>query len=166
MIFLGFDISNIIFILKIIGFILTLGFAVGLVLALLGQYNVSEREKRKREEFFDVTYDDHPQEQTRWTDIQAHFQSQNSTDWRMAIIDADSMLEDLITGMGYQGTNFGEKLKSMSHANFPSLDAAWHVHKLRNTLAHQGSSYHLTDRESYQAFKIYEQIFHDTGYIS
>lgn len=164
--FLGFNITEFIFVMKIIGFILSLCFAVILVLYLLKQQkNSAEGRARFDAHFIRYEKEESPQ-QKRWYRIRDHFQSHNPAEWRMAIIDADAMLEDLITKLGYRGDSFGEKLKSMNAQQFPLLQIAWNVHKLRNVLAHQGSAYPLTEREAYQAFKDYEHIFFETGYIT
>lgn len=170
MIFLGYDISGIVLFFKILGFVLSLAFTVGIVLSLLGMKNLSLKKKQKRDNYFNNTIHSNNMsksiEMKRWENIKAHFQSKNPTDWRMAIIDADAMLEDAIEFIGYHGASFGEKLKSMNPANVPFLNDAWYVHKLRNNLAHQGSRYQLSEREAFQAHKIYENIFYSTGYIS
>ncbi len=165
--FLGFDISGIVLILKVIGSVLSVVFFVGIIISGLSFFNVVEIKKRRRFNYFNR--DEVKQESStekRWNSIKAHFQSQNPAEWRMAIIDADSMLEDLITGMGYQGETFGEKLKSIDRNIAPWLNDVWQVHLLRNKLAHEGSSYHLSDREAYQTFKIYEHLFYSFGYFN
>jgi hypothetical protein len=44
---------------------------------------------------------------TRWQTILTHFSSSNPNDWRAAIIDADAMLDELVTSMGYTGDGLG-----------------------------------------------------------
>ena len=162
----GFDISGIVLGLKILGFLISLASAVGIVLALLGKVKIAQQSKDRFDAHFIVPEVKASYENDRWEMIKKHFQSTNVAEWRTAIIDADTMLEDLITSLGYTGENFGEKLKSMNHNNFPLLNEAWTVHKLRNVIAHQGSSYVLREREVFQTFKTYEHIFYEMGYIS
>ena len=166
MYFFGYDISGIVLVLKIIGFLLSVGFSVGIVIYLLKKVKISEKKKHRFENHFVVPERKETHESKRWENIKAHFQSSNPAEWRMAIIDADSMLEDIITELGYTGETMGEKLKSISVHDFPLLDEAWTVHKLRNMIAHQGSHYHLSEREVFQTFKMYEQIFYRTQYLS
>lgn len=120
-------------------------------------------------------YEDHFKKQTtmasnprneQWMSVKKAIQSEDPSLWRMAIIEADTMLEDLITSMGYQGETFGEKLKVIPRGDAPWLDAAWEVHRLRNILAHEGSRYALHHREAYRAYKIYESILYDSGYLT
>jgi hypothetical protein len=101
----------------------------------------------------------------RWVTIAAHFASQNQNDWRAAIIDADAMLDELVTNLGYTGEGLGEKLKSIKINDFPTIQSAWEAHKLRNIIAHEGASYNLTDRQKEVVRKQYENVFRSAGLI-
>src|SRR3989338_3897983 len=48
----------------------------------------------------------------RWEKILKYFDSDNPSDWKLAILEADTLLDELVTRTGYQGDNLGEKLKS------------------------------------------------------
>ena len=102
--------------------------------------------------------------ETRWSKVEQLFSTQNESDWRLGIIEADAILEDLTLQLGYPGANLGERLKSMNPRNFPMLQPAWQVHLLRNRIAHEGMSFHLTQHDAWRAFKIYENIFRGYGY--
>ena len=103
-------------------------------------------------------------QETRWSKVEQLFASPNESDWRLGIIEADAMLEDLTLQLGYPGMNLGERLKSVNPRNFPMLQQAWHVHILRNRIAHEGMRFHLPQHEAWRAFKIYENIFRGYGY--
>ena len=59
----------------------------------------------------------------------------NDSDVRHAIMDADKLLDKLLTHKGYSGS-LGEKLKK-SGSLFSDLNGVWAAHKLRNRLAHE-----------------------------
>ena len=160
----GFDITGLVTVLKVIGFIVSLGFGVGLVIVLLRDRELSEETQKKYQDHFHVHPEQEDPQNQRWNDVIAHFQSHSEPQWRIAIINADIMLEDMVTRLGYQGTTFGEKLKSIPYT-VSWLQDAWNVHLLRNRLVHEGTQY-LTEREAYQAFRTYERIFYETGYLS
>jgi len=152
-------------ILQSIGFVFSLLFFLGIIFMLYKQYHIFDIRAKKVAAMFKIKrfIQEDPRTQ-RWNNIRKLFQSQHPSAWHMAIIDADAMLEDFVTSRGYYGATFGEKLKSVP-ANETWINDAWHVHKLRNRLAHEGSRYNLSEREAYQAFKIYENIFSRFGYI-
>lgn len=124
--------------------------------------HMKEDEERMRRHFIKPTAQ-HMHE-TRWSKVERLFSTQNESDWRLGIIEADAMLEDLTLQLGYPGANLGERLKSINPRNFPMLQQAWHVHLLRNRIAHEGMNFHLTQHEAWRAFKIYENIFRGYGY--
>lgn len=100
-----------------------------------------------------------------WQGIMAHFASSNPNDWRVAIIDADVMLEELVTKLGYTGQGLGEKLTSIRVNDFPTLQSAWEAHKMRNIIAHSGASYNLTERQKEITRRHFEAVFRDAGII-
>lgn len=101
-----------------------------------------------------------------WLKIKSHVSSENPANWRMAIIEADLLLEDVITQMGYQGQSLGDKLKSIEQADFPMLQLAWEAHKVRNKIAHEGEKFILTQREARRVIDLFEVVLKDTGYFS
>lgn len=101
----------------------------------------------------------------RWDTILAHFASQNPNDWRAAILDADTMLDELVTSLGYTGESLGEKLTSIRVQDFPTLQAAWEAHKVRNIIAHEGANYNLSERQKELTRKNFEAVFRDSGVI-
>lgn len=101
----------------------------------------------------------------RWEGVLNHLFSENSGDWKLAIIEADSMLEELMDQMGYKGDNLGEKLKVVDRVRFRSIDDAWEAHIVRNRIAHEGLQFELTQREAKRVIALYEQVFREFGFI-
>ncbi len=94
-------------------------------------------------------------------------ESNNSQLWRLAIIDADVMLEEAIDErFQIPGESFGDKLKQFDRSRSSWIDAAWDVHRLRNTLAHEGGRYPLNQREVVRAYKIFENLLTEFGYFA
>ena len=101
----------------------------------------------------------------RWLKTLSYLFSQHESDWKLAIIEADSMLEGLLDQMGFKGENLGEKLKGATQDSFHGLTSAWEVHTIRNKIAHDGVAFMLTQREAKRIIALYEQIFREYGYI-
>ena len=164
--FLNSDFSGLFTFLKIFGAIASIIFAGASIAAGLGILSVSARKKEKYHQHFIREKTTQSPKMKQWEAITTLFKASDPTGWRMAIIDADTMLEELVTEMGHQGDSFGEKLMSLRRDGVSWTDAAWDVHLLRNKLAHEGSRYNLTDREAFRAYKIYENILMGTGYLA
>jgi len=126
----------------------------------IAEYALREAERRKREEAGEgVTTNE------RWRKVLTYIFSPNSADWKLAIIEADSMLEALLTDLGFVGENLGEKLKSANQETFKPLSAAWEAHTVRNKIAHEGLGYDISAQEAKRIVALYEQIFREFGYI-
>ena len=104
-------------------------------------------------------------ENERWAKTLTYLFSQSSSDWKLAIIEADSMLDGLMDRLGFRSENLGEKLKMANQDNFPSLTNAWEVHTIRNKIAHEGLSFELSQHEAKRIIALYEQIFRQYGFI-
>lgn len=100
----------------------------------------------------------------RWQKVQSHLNSPNQNDWKQAVLEADTMLLDVLTGLGYQGDGVGEKLKRVQPGDFRNLDNAWEAHKLRNTIAH-GAGYQLDHHTAVQAIHKFRSVFEEFYYI-
>ncbi len=101
----------------------------------------------------------------RWQNAVTHIASDNPNDWKQAIIEADIILEDLLTKMGYRGDSIGEKLKRVAKGDMKSLDEAWEAHKVRNQIAHEGSSFTLNHHEAKNVINMYRKVFEEFYYI-
>lgn len=101
----------------------------------------------------------------RWAHVMELITSANVNDWRQAIIEADVLLDELLTELGLPGTSVGEKLKSVSRTHFTTLDLAWEAHKVRNDIAHGGSAFVLTEREARRAIDLFRQVFEEFKFI-
>ncbi len=102
------------------------------------------------------------QENTRkWNSAIKHVESHNENDWRQAIIEADIILGDLLTHLGYKGEGIGEQLKRANKGDFKSLDEAWSAHKVRNELAHAGSDYLFSQSDARRVIQQYRKVFEE-----
>ncbi len=103
--------------------------------------------------------------QKRWERVQTHLHSDRESDWRLAVLEADVLLDEMVTHMGYHGDSLGEKLKAIEKSDFLSLDGVWEAHGVRNKIAHEGASFALTEREAKRILKLYEDAFKEFHYI-
>lgn len=102
---------------------------------------------------------------SRWDHIQELISSMHESDWRQAIIEADIMLDDLLSQLGYPGESVGEKLKAVDPGRFHTLQNAWAAHKVRNEVAHSGSAYPLDEHQAHRTIALYETVMREHGEI-
>lgn len=101
----------------------------------------------------------------RWQDVLNHLESENPNDWKLAIIEADVLLDDAIKEKGYAGKTLGERLKSISSAHMHTLDDAWDAHRIRNRVAHEGADFILTQKLARNTITQYQRVFEELGIV-
>ncbi len=136
-----------------------------------GVYRYAKRRKSEVEALIEAKYHtdgvkyDKEKKNDKWEKILEHIASENPNDWRLAIIEADIILDEMVKSMGYQGESLGERLKRVEQSDFNSIEAAWEAHKVRNRIAHSGSDFVLTQREARRIISLYEQVFREFEYL-
>lgn len=101
----------------------------------------------------------------RMDDILEHLDSDNPNDWKLAIIEADIILDDILKQRGYAGNSLGERLKSITPQQLGSLNEAWEAHKVRNLIAHEGADFVLTQRKAEETISRYRRVFAEFGIL-
>ena len=95
----------------------------------------------------------------KWEKIMKLSESENASDWRLAIIEADIILDELLDKLQLPGETMGDKLKAVEKSDFTNIDLAWEAHKARNMVAHEGSDFLVNQRETRHVISLYEAVF-------
>lgn len=95
----------------------------------------------------------------KWEKVLSHVESLNESDWRIAVIEADIILGDLLDKLSLPGDTIGDKLKAVEKSDFKTLDDAWEAHKVRNRISHDGQTFMLNQREARTVIGQYEKVF-------
>jgi hypothetical protein len=169
--FYGYRLSNIInffkansLFFKILGFAVGAGAAIGTVI-FIKKGDKIWREERTKLYPENMSKTSSNAELTknkkleRWEKIVKLSESENSSDWRLAIIEADVMLGELLEKLHLPVETMGERLKAVEKTDFTTIDEAWEAHKFRNTIAHEGSNFLINQREIRRIISLYEAVF-------
>lgn len=97
----------------------------------------------------------------KWDRVIYHLDSQNPNDWKVAIMEADIILDELLESMGHSGETISAKLKQIEKSDFNTLDQAWEAHKVRNKIAHESGEYVLSEREARRVIDMYRSVFEE-----
>lgn len=101
----------------------------------------------------------------RWDRVEKLSSSRNESDWRQAILEADIILDDMVSRMGYEGDTLGEKMKQIEASDFLTLESAMEAHRIRNKVAHSGTMFNLTREETDRVINLYRRVFEEFYYI-
>lgn len=151
----------IIFVMVAVGF----GLAIFRILGRFHALRKAEERKWREIEVAALSGVGTTRENARWEKVRLLADAPNEADWRLAILEADAMLDDMLDAAGYRGDGVGEKLKSVEPADFATLSMAWEAHKIRNRIAHEGTQFVLTRRDAKQAIDYFEYVFKEFHFI-
>ena len=159
-----FDVSQTVLILKIIGISLSILFGILLLWVMIQMRNkytekiVELKTQANPPAIGESKYD------AKWKEVLEHLQSLREAEWKFAVIEADNILEDILTQADYPGETLGEKLKQISKSQLASIDSLWSAHKLRNLIVHD-PDYQIRYNDAREAIRDYEKALRELGVL-
>lgn len=137
-------------------------FIVGVVVIFL---KISELRRQKKEFLEKIsTSKAKPVENERWELIVKKMNSDNSSDWKMAIVEADKIIDDVMKNIGHAGSDLGERLKSVEPSDFQNLQNVWDAHKIRNRIAHE-ANFEITKLDAKEVLDKYKKALQELKYV-
>ena len=91
-----------------------------------------------------------------WQGVLSHLNSANESEWKLAIIEADKIVDDLLLQKGYEGESMAERLSLLNKDDLQSLDLLWEAHKVRNRIAHK-LDFKISRSEALRVISYYEE---------
>ncbi len=151
--------------LQFVGIALSIVLFAALIYTKMRASQVHHAIGHAREEEMEEVIEHEKVKNERWGHVMNLINSSNSSDWRQAILEADIVLGLLLEERQIPGDTIGDKLKAVNRSHFTTLDLAWEAHKVRNEIAHAGSSYELTQREARRAIDLFRRVFEEFDHI-
>ncbi len=101
--------------------------------------------------------------QRRWVQIAEMLDQPGELSRKMAVLEADKLLDTALKSLAMSGETLGERLKFAQY-KYPELRDVWWAHRIRNQLAHE-ASYHLEAGMAKSALKAFEKALKRLGAI-
>jgi len=92
-----------------------------------------------------------------WAAIKARFDEGTSASIKLAVIEADKLVDHILKESGFGGEHMADRLEKLAPHNLKSFERLWRAHKTRNEIVHSiGSevpeSAARRSMEDYEAF--------------
>jgi len=94
---------------------------------------------------------------TKWLEIRKRLESGNENEYKVAVIEADQFIGDIIGRMGYSGDNFGEILENIHEGQIENVEGMRMAHETRNKIIHD-ERFILTLEEAREALGQFEEF--------
>ena len=96
--------------------------------------------------------------QKRWDKIKSRLKSESPSQYKVAIIEADAIAEEILGGIGYKGANMSEKLDQVGAAHLDDhLEALKGAHQIRNQIVHE-ADFAIDQRMAVAVVGVYENF--------
>jgi len=112
------------------------------------------------QEFFTFRPFGAKKETKQWLKIKERLDTGFESDYKLAVIEADNMLDENLIKMGYTGETLMEKLEKLTTVSLPNIEEVKEVHKIRNNIVHD-PDYRLTLEEAKRTIEIFEKALTD-----
>ncbi len=83
---------------------------------------------------------------------------------RLALIEADALIDTVLKKAGYEGEHMADRLSELTSDEVVSLDRVWRAHRLRNDLVHT-PGFTVTPNDTSFAMKAYEDFLRELGVL-
>lgn len=96
----------------------------------------------------------------QWSRIKKRMETGKASDFKMAIVDADALLKEILEKMGYKGETMRQILESIDSKVLPNIASVWEAHEIRNNIVHN-PDYDISLEKARKMMQVYEQSFRD-----
>lgn len=99
-----------------------------------------------------------------WQAILSKLESGGSEAMKIAIIEADSLVGDILQRLGYEGEHLADRLAKLSIQDFPSVEKLWQAHRIRNELVHT-PGFEISPSHAKEMIGIYESFLKEINIL-
>lgn len=94
----------------------------------------------------------------QWQRIKLRLETGLESEYKLAVMESDSLLDDVLKSMGIAGETLAERLEKVADATLPNINQVVEIRKIRNNIVHD-PGYKLTLDEAKSALDVYEKAF-------
>lgn len=95
-----------------------------------------------------------------WAKVQNKLREPTPDSLRLAIIEADGVVDEVLKRMGLPGETFADRLGRLNPEHYVTLDKLWDAHRVRNNLVHT-PEFHVSTARAEEAIAAYEAFLKD-----
>ena len=121
----------------------------------------------KREQFLDILGKGHVSRHRSlrgWMQIQKRMQANESNQWKLAILEADHILNEILKMSGYLGSRLEDKLEIITTAQLANVEDVKRAHGIRDKIS-KDPAFEVTKEEADVVINIYKESFKELNLI-
>jgi len=95
-----------------------------------------------------------------WDEVIKQAKDEKEAERKMAIIEADDIVNDVLTQVGYEGESLSEKMEGLSEEIIPNIEEVKDAHKKKRDIVYDPNR-SLSREEAVEIVSVYEKVFKD-----
>ncbi|MDI6603011.1 MAG: hypothetical protein QME57_02745 [Patescibacteria group bacterium] len=95
-----------------------------------------------------------------WQKIKRRLETEIESEWKLAVIEADKIMDNILNQKGFKKVSLDEKLDSLTPDSLSNIEEVKKAHKIRNNIIHD-PNYRLSLEETKKVIAIYEKALID-----
>lgn len=95
-----------------------------------------------------------------WNKIKGRIDTGVESEYKLAVIEADGVVDDVLRRIGHKGDNLEERLKGLTSATLPNIEDLKEAHRSRTRILHNPDQ-GLSAEEAEKLLKVYEKALED-----
>ncbi len=99
-----------------------------------------------------------------WNHVVRRMQTNDMTNWKLAILEADNVLDEIVKASGYRAPSADERFKQLTPETVSNLAELQEAHRARNRVA-QEPDFLINKDEALQVLRVYKKSFREFGLL-
>ncbi|MDP3880976.1 MAG: hypothetical protein Q8Q32_02250 [bacterium] len=113
--------------------------------------NISKEDRKKN-----------PRIVKQWDAIAARANTRTAENIRLAVMEADALVDFFLKDAGYEGDHFADRLGKIRSSEIRNLERVWQAHRVRNDIAHT-PGYSLHDKVAQETLTAFRDFLIEMG---
>jgi len=102
--------------------------------------------------------------QKNWKKIRQRVDSKNVSQFKVAILEADAIVDDILKKIGYAGNDMAERLEQIKPGQFDYLEELKNIHQIRNRIVHE-EDFVVDKKLTEETLDMYEKVLRYLEFI-
>lgn len=100
----------------------------------------------------------------RWQKIIQRLETGSASQYKIAILEADKFVDEILEGISHKGKNMAEKLEQMNPGQLENIEDLARVHKIRNEII-QNEGFVVDEKTARETVAVYEDVLKSFEFI-
>jgi len=100
----------------------------------------------------------------KWQSVKDRLKSENISQYKAAILEADRIADDILSKIGYKGKNMAERLEQVKPGQLENVEDLKGAHKVRNRIVYE-KDFTIDKKTAGSVIEVYEDLLKELDYI-